>query len=118
MSCVRNRHLILASILLCWLIYLPGLYGTFYFDDEPNILNNSALAITEINFSSLSQVYNSGSAGLLKRPIPMLSFGLQHLVHGFDPFYFKMGNLLIHCLVGIGIFKLVRILIVSPVLKT
>jgi len=118
MSCVRNRHLILASILLCWLIYLPGLYGTFYFDDEPNILNNSALAITEINFSSLSQVYNSGSAGLLKRPIPMLSFGLQHLVHGFDPFYFKMGNLLIHCLVGIGIFNLVRILVVSPVLRT
>ncbi len=87
-------------------LYWPGMTGGFYFDDEWNILSNSALQINELSLSSLKHVADSGHSGVLGRPIAMVSFAVNHYLSGFDPFFFKLTNLFIHLLTGVGVFFL------------
>ena len=53
----------------------------------------------------------SGSAGMLKRPVSMVTFALNHYFSGPDPYYFKATNLAIHLLNGTSIFILSRLLL-------
>ena len=93
---------VLALILLLTVfIYWAGLKGDYVFDDSANILENSKVAITNLDYNSLKAAYGSGDAGPLGRPISMLSFALNHYFTGFDPFYFKLTNLLIHLINGV-----------------
>lgn len=88
-------------LLLTMTVYWGGLKGDYVFDDSVNILENTKLAITQLNYNSLKAAYGSGDAGPLGRPISMLSFALNHYFTGFDPFYFKLTNLFIHLINGI-----------------
>lgn len=76
------------------LIAWPGLYGSFYFDDWPNL-------------SSLEEVKKSGHwllfvwdgvTGSIGRPVSLLTFAMQADAWPSDPFQFKQVNLLIHLL--------------------
>lgn len=98
-------------ILTCWLLYLPGLGGDFLFDDHPNILNNKAIALDTLGVTEAKKLISSGTAGPLNRPIAMLSFALNHYVTGYDSYWFKITNLIIHCINGMGIFILSNILL-------
>ena len=84
------------SLLSITLVYWPGLYGDFNFDDRPNILDNPRYKFDRLSADVLVQIVGSGDAGTLKRPLPMLSFALNIASTGFDPFYFKLWNLAIH----------------------
>jgi tetratricopeptide (TPR) repeat protein len=99
------------SLALTVLCYLPGLHGGFLFDDIPNIRDNPLLTITNLDIQSLWQAAMSGSAGMLKRPVSMVTFALNYYFSGLDPYYFKATNLAIHLLNGIGIFILSRLLL-------
>ncbi len=106
---MRNNYLINLSLLviiitLTTLIYWPGLNGDYVFDDPANILENSKLAITSLDYANIQAAWNSGDAGPLGRPISMLSFALNHYFTGFDPYYFKLTNLIIHLFNGLLVF--------------
>lgn len=85
--------LLLVVIALC---YLPGLRGSFVFDDEVNILQNPNLRLGSFGFSQIRAAAFSGDAGPLGRPIALVSFALNLYATGNDPFFFKLTNLLIH----------------------
>jgi protein O-mannosyl-transferase len=53
----------------------------------------------------------SSDAGPLKRPISMLSFGLNVYAFGMDPWAMKLFNVLIHLLAGIGIYALLKVVL-------
>lgn len=114
-----NKKVILLFIMLglTFLIYLPGLYGDYVFDDAANILENSKLAITSLDSNSLKAVLLSGDAGPLGRPVSMLTFALNHYFTGFNPFYFKLTNLMIHLACGVLIYFLSLIVIKRVNLK-
>lgn len=99
---------ILAALSLLFLIilivYFPGLYGNYVFDDNANILNNKKLAIDKITLELLSSAAYSGDAGPLGRPLSMLSFAMNYYFSGFEPFYFKLTNLIIHTLNTLFVF--------------
>ncbi len=104
------------AVLLCILAvtvacYLPGLTGHFVFDDGVNIVKNPYLRIDNLDFSSLWQAAFSNGAGLLSRPISMMSFAVNYHVSGMDAYYFKLANLGIHLVNGILIFMLARLLL-------
>ena len=99
---------ILAVTVAC---YLPGLTGSFIFDDGANIGKNPSLKIDSLDFSSLRQAASSGQAGLLKRPISMVSFAVNYYISGMDAHYFKMTNLGIHLINGILVFTLSALLL-------
>ncbi|GAB3793470.1 hypothetical protein GCM10028797_35560 [Dyella agri] len=87
-----------ALALLCVLAYLAGLTGGFQFDDYPNIVNNSALLAIGHTSSDWLAIALSSDTTALRRPLSMLSFGLNVAWFGMSPLAFKLVNLLIHLL--------------------
>jgi hypothetical protein len=105
------HFLVFAALIITFLIYRPGLSGSFIFDDTPNILQNSSIAISDLSLESLRQAGLSGASGPLSRPISMASFAINYYLNGFNPFYFKLTNLTIHLLNGIGFFVFTSLLL-------
>jgi hypothetical protein len=103
--------LLLAVLGATFFVYSLGLRGPFLFDDFPNIVANQAIAISGLDFDSLWHAAFSGSSGLLQRPISMLTFALNYGMAGFDPYYFKLTNVIIHLLDGVGVCLFVRVLL-------
>lgn len=98
--------------LLAIMCYAPGLAGEFLFDDVINIQNNLQIRISHLDMSSLWQAAMSSSAGMLHRPVSMLTFALNYYFSGdVDPYYFKAVNLGIHLLNGVGLYFLTRLLL-------
>lgn len=94
-------------------LYWPGLKGGFFFDDAANILEPEAIQLSVLSVNHLLDVIDTGIAGPLGRPISLVSFALNHYLSGFDPFYFKLTNLILHCINGILVFFLTRLLITA-----
>lgn len=108
---VTQSLLLAALCLLAIAAYLPGLSGDYMFDDMPNLLNNPRLQFDTLDFDALHSAAYSSGAGLFRRPVSMLTFALNRHFFGIDPWSFKVTNLAIHLLTGIGIFLLVRLLV-------
>ena len=93
-------------LLLIAAIYWSGLSGGFFFDDSPNILGPAEIRLKSISIESLRNLWDSGVAGPLGRPVSLLSFAANYYFSGFDPFFFKLTNLIIHCLNGFLLYFL------------
>lgn len=100
----KTELLLVLFLIFSFLIYLSGLSGDYVFDDIANIVENQKIAITSLDYSSLRAAYWSGDAGPLGRPISMLTFALNYYFTGFDPYYFKLTNLIIHLLNGVILY--------------
>lgn len=103
-------------LLLCGLVYLPGLQGPFVFDDTPNLL--TPLQDWLHGDISWREIVLGNSSGLLGRPLSMLSFLANAAATGLDPAPFKATNLGIHLLCGVLLYALLaRLLPRDPSLK-
>lgn len=101
----------LLILLACCLAYWPGLHGPFLFDDNPHIVQNKRVHITDLSPESLEQAWESSLAsGSSRRPLAQLTFGIDHALAGLSPFAYKATNLGIHLINGILVFFLVRLL--------
>lgn len=100
--------LLIASLLFTFYAYFQGASGYFLFDDNHNIAENTSIRIRSLDFYELKRVALSGYAGILGRPVSTLSFALNYYFSGFNlnPFHFKLTNIIIHLINGIGIFVL------------
>lgn len=98
---------------VCVAIYINGLFGGFLFDDYENIVNNRAIANIDGSPQRWLVVAASSDSGMLKRPVSMLTFGLNHYLFGMSPIAFKVVNLFIHLLCGILVYSLSRRLLSS-----
>jgi len=98
--------MLMLVLVFTYFVYRPGLSGTFVFDDGPNILINTHLAIQNINFNTLREAAFSVRSGPFWRPISMVSFAINAYNTGYNPYYFKLTNLFIHLVNGLGIFAL------------
>lgn len=92
------------AMALAMALYGLGLSGGFFFDDDVNIVQVESLQIRQLSLASLQSAWHSGRAGPLGRPIAQISFALNHYFTGFDPYYFKLANLVIHLLAGMLVF--------------
>jgi hypothetical protein len=108
MTKIRPATCVLVALLLCVLAYLPGLGGTYEFDDYPNIVDNTALHLTTLDATSLGDAIWSSPSSDLQRPLSSLSFALNHYFTGLDPLPMKLTNLAIHLLDGLLLFLLLR----------
>ena len=97
--------------LLSIISYYPGLTGDYMFDDLPNLVNNNRLDIESLSLETLQGASYSSGAGLLRRPVSMFSFALNRYFFGIEPFSYKLINLVIHLLTGLGLYILSRQLI-------
>lgn len=102
---------LIVALAATFLVYQRGLSGPFLFDDGPNIIRNAKLAIHDFNPATLKQAAFSGHSGPLLRPLSMMSFAANYYATGLDPYYFKLTNLAVHLLNGVGIFLLTSLLL-------
>lgn len=108
---MRFRFSLLAvlCVVLATCVFLPGLSGGFIFDDQPNIQENGALHLTELNLDTLLAAAYSFQPGGGSRALPMLSFALDYWRGGgLDPAVFKTTNLVIHALTTLALALLLR----------
>ncbi len=96
----------LLLILVTYVVYQSGLKGPFLFDDIINIVRNPALHSFSFDTASIKEVALSRGSGILYRPVSMLSFAGNVSLSGFDTFYFKLTNLIIHLINGLGLYIL------------
>ena len=110
---VRLRRLwpIPVLALLVCVAYWPGRGGGYVFDDFPNIVNNTALHVTSLDWRAWVAALFSSEAGTLNRPIAMLSFALNHYFTGLAPQPMKWTNVAIHALNACLVLGLVRALL-------
>lgn len=90
---------VLCACVLVVVVFLPGLPGSFIFDDRANIAQNVSLYMTGLDHVSAWRAASSFPYGPGLRLLPMLSFGLDYFRTGsFDPAAYKATNLAIHLL--------------------
>ncbi|MCP4688585.1 MAG: hypothetical protein GY859_11075, partial [Desulfobacterales bacterium] len=79
-------------------IYSNTLNNPFVFDDAPNILENRALRVTTLDFSSLYHAVTNSTANC--RPIGSLGFALNYYFHGYEVAGYHVVNIVIHLING------------------
>ncbi|OUR82088.1 hypothetical protein A9Q82_06965 [Cycloclasticus sp. 46_120_T64] len=97
--------------IIIFLVYSPGWYGPFVFDDQLNILENPNVPIHELTEQDIVRSALSNESGPLKRVIPALSFGLNYyFAEGFKSVHFKLTNIAVHCINSGLVFWLLTLL--------
>jgi len=104
----RHHWVLLIILLLCALVYLRGLFGGFLFDDFPNIVDRPELRALDGSLFRWLALAVSSNSGILRRPISMLSFGLDYRLFGLSPLAFKLTNLALHLANGVLLYQLAR----------
>lgn len=109
----------LALILLCGALYAVGLDGPFLFDSKVALLKNPDFHLDPTGFTQWWLAVVSSGSGPLGRPVSMLSFAVNFVLGGADSaFQFKLGNLVVHGLCGLLVWRvLLRLLSASPALN-
>lgn len=97
MSRRRPILLLLASLATTMAVYWVGLSGPFLFDDAPNF---EAIRPWLAGEAPLSEVLFPTGSWLHHRAFAMLTFAASAALSGYDPFGFKLGNLVVHALCG------------------
>ena len=95
------------SFVTLFFVYYPGLSGGFVFDDVSNILSPPGLRMNDLSLDSLK----NAALSMDNRPIARASFGLNYLASGFDPFYFKVVNIVVHWINALLVFSFVLLLL-------
>lgn len=95
-----------AALALTCFVYWPGLSGSWFYDDFPNIVDNADVQPDRLGTSEIRKALLSSPASDLKRPLASLSFLANHAVNGMNPFGWKITNLAIHLLNGWLLFLL------------
>ncbi|MEJ5208816.1 hypothetical protein [Denitratimonas sp. CY0512] len=97
-------------LLVVGLAFWPGLSGGFIFDDWSALVENPRLHIETVDAESLKRAATSFEPGgtFGARPLVMLSFGLNHAIHGMDPWGYKLVGWLVHLINSLLVFAFVR----------
>jgi len=107
----------LAAAIACLAAYAPGLGGPLFFDDLPNLSENTFLRMDAGRFEHWRLASFSNDAGLLHRPLSMLSFSVNNVLSGgLDPFALKATNLALHVAVAGLLYRLFLALLQAPAL--
>ena len=110
MATFRYHALSIVTLIFAGFVtYYGGLTGPFVFDDLSNILQAPAVALTHLDLERLLGVVRNEDGEWLRRPLARLSFALNYYQAGlqFDPFAFKLTNLVVHCVCGVLMYILV-----------
>ena len=79
-----SRQAAVAALLLplAVLAFLPGIEGPFILDDVSNLTNAPAFLAASSDCANLDPLLLTTESGPLGRPVAMLSFAIDHCLHG------------------------------------
>jgi len=93
------------TLVLTFCVYLPGLHGGFFFDDEPNIVDNTEVHVSTLDIRDWRAAAQASPSAELRRPLAMLSFALNYYFTALNPSPMKLTNLAIHLLNGVLLWR-------------
>ncbi|WHZ19246.1 MAG: hypothetical protein OJF55_001395 [Rhodanobacteraceae bacterium] len=105
--------LLAIAVIVTAIVYWPGVTGGWVFDDYPNIVDNAAIHITP-GHSTLAAWVNaalSSPSSFLHRPLASITFALNWMMGGGNPWPFKVTNIVIHLINGVLLFGMLRALL-------
>jgi len=86
-------------------VYWIGLHGPFLLDDVPNF---AVIRDWLAGERTLAEVVFNNTSLLTHRALAMASFVASAAIHGYDPFGFKLDNLILHLLCGVLLYLLMQ----------
>jgi len=101
-----ENWLFLVATIATVVLYFPGLRGSYFFDDYPNIVENARLHVDSMDWRQWLQAIWSSPSSDLQRPLASLSFALNYFASGLAPWPMKAFNLGIHVLNGCLLYLL------------
>src|SRR5690348_12815685 len=97
-----------ATVVLTALVYWPGVYGGFVFDDFPNIVDNLGVHVTHSTLANWANAAWSSPASTFHRPLASLTFAANWFFSGSYPLPMKVTNICIHLLNGLLLYAMLR----------
>lgn len=97
-----------ALFLLCCAPLLAGVNGPWLLDDYSNIVLEPALSPDHWSPVSFLEAVWSNDSGPTGRPVAMFTFALNAMLTGLSPFWFKLGNILLHAFAALAVMLFVR----------
>lgn len=102
-----------------FLVWYAALAGSFIFDDIPNLVRASGWKAESLSPSVLLEAMGSGLTSDGGRPLAILSFAINHVLTGLDPWWLKATSLALHCFNAMLVALLVRqLLAAAPLAST
>jgi hypothetical protein len=102
---MQARLILGAALVATALLYWIGLHGPFMLDDPQNLEPIKQWLAGQASWQS---VLLDNRSGLLGRSVSMASFMLTSSAWGFNPFAFKLGNLIVHLACGLLGWQVLR----------
>lgn len=93
-------------------VFWPGLTGPFLFDDFPTLVDNLKLHASALELEQLKRAAFSFEPADGGRALAMLSFALNHVYGGLDPWSYKLAGVVVHALNAILVYFLAARLLV------
>jgi len=92
----KTLFFLFVLIIFSALIYSRSLHADFLnYDDTDNVVNN--VSIHNLSVKNITGYFSTVNL-YMYTPITDISYAIDYKLHGLDPFYFKLTNLLIHLL--------------------
>lgn len=82
--------------------------GSFILDDVPIVVKNPLVHSLDLRAIFTSDYWGVGADRGLYRPLTILSFALNSLLLGTEPWSYHLVNVLLHAMVGLLFFQLLR----------
>ena len=98
------RYALLSLPLLVLLVYLMSFPGQFFMDDAQIVKANNLVYQLDIKAIFTTDYWGKGQDTGLFRPLTILSFALNRLVLGVDPWGYLLINILLHLSVTILLY--------------
>ena len=106
----HNRMMTAGALVLLagivFLIYSNSLHSPFVFDDRTNITRVPAMHITELSWENIKTAVQEAHSK--SRPLPNISFALNHYFHGLNVTGYHVVNISLHLMAGLFLFLFVR----------
>jgi tetratricopeptide (TPR) repeat protein len=100
---------------IIYFCYSNTFQASWHLDDEPNILTNSNLHITELSLQQVSRTLQAhpfrGNQDKFYRPLPCLTFGLNWYIGQDNVFGYHVVNIAIHILTAWFLFLTLQLLL-------
>ena len=110
---LQSPNAILSLVLIFTvLIYIPGLFGGFLFDDYPNLGEMTRYGDMSNWENAKSFIFN-GFSGPTGRPLSLASFLLTAESWPTNAIPFKIINLIIHLMCGAGLYWVIYLILCS-----
>lgn len=107
-----SRALPFALAFLVFLPYAGSLRAPFTFDDEPNIVKNTALQVRDLSPAALAAAATGSPEK--RRWLPNLTLALNYYFSGQDTFSYHVVNVAVHLAAAVFLYLLFHAVLILP----